>query len=402
MAQQGGSFRPRVQKKCWCGSGKKEKNCHGRGSAPAAPTLAAASSEQPHLVTKAPVITSHPWGVPGEEHKIVVVPIFTNRPFDPKQVNLGGTRGPYKVQFLLSRPGYPIAQEREHKFIDDVMGGSHIRIIKPESERGPHDADRILLQLGGRNFQFEGFANKDGFLGKLTVELETDNAEAAENETYGAIAPFLSVMSMNLDIPIHVETTQVTDLTTHVSSLRVRTPHFEMNFGGGPLPLLVEEFCQYASIYREGLNTNSAFYRFLCFFKIIESIISRRGREAKAKRLAGQDPRRPYEQLPDKTEALLALLKRLYSWRDTWDNFAIDQIFPKEILGRKVTSIHDDHLRPIRLGIAHALLERGEITMVLDKVEHIQAVNKWLPLCRICARWMLLNEFPRECSIAMK
>jgi hypothetical protein len=62
----------------------------------------------------------------------------------------------------------------------------------------------------------------------------------------------------------------------------------------------------------------------------------------------------------------------------------------------------DRHLRPLRLGIAHALLDQGEITVVLDKMEYIQAVNKWLPLCRLCARWMLLTDFLRECSLAMK
>lgn len=106
--------------------------------------------------------------------------------------------------------------------------------------------------------------------------------------------------------------------------------------------------------------------------------------------------------IPEKPEDILALLKRLYPWRNTWDQMALVQIFPPEVLGEKVTAIRDRHFRPLRLGIAHALLDTGEITVVLDKMEYIQAVNKWLPLCRICARWMLLNDFPQECSLAMK
>jgi hypothetical protein len=213
----------------------------------------------------------------------------------------------------------------------------------------------------------------------------------------------LSAWSLNLDVPVHVETIQVTDLTTYITSLRTKTPHFEMNWGGtGELPFFLDELCQYANVYREGLNTNSLFYRFLCFFKIIESIIARRGREAAEQRAAGKDIQRGYEVIPEKKEELLALLKRLYSWRDTWDAMAIEQIFPKEVLGKKVTWIKEKHLYGIRCGIAHALLEKGEITIILDKIEHIQQVNKWLSLCRIIARWMLLNEFPRECSLAMK
>jgi hypothetical protein len=182
----------------------------------------------------------------------------------------------------------------------------------------------------------------------------------------------------------------------------VYTPCFEMNLGNQPLPLLREEFCHYASIYREGLNANSAFYRFLCFYKIIESLIAKRGRESAALKLADQDPRRAYEVIPEKPEELLALLNRLYTWRKLWDEMGIGQIFPPEVRGKKITAVRDNHLRPLRLGIAHALLQAGEITVILDKMEYIQQVNKWLPLCRICARWMLLTDFPAECSLAMK
>lgn len=391
---------PQPQKRCWCGSGKKEKNCHGRRPvAAAAPPVTVGA----HLrdVTKKPEVSVSPWGVPGEEHKIIVAPILKGAA-PPTAADIQGQRGKYRVQFLLARPGYPIGKEREHKFIDDVVGTSHLKIVNPEAERGLNDAERLLLQVRGKNYQIVGIADKDGFLGKLDCELEAESSQAAETEAYGSVAPFLSAWSMNADIPIHVETIQVTNLTTHVSFLRAFTPHFEMNFPGGTHPFFVDEFCQYASIYREGLNTNSAFYRFLCFYKIIESLIGKRGREANVRKLVGQDPRHSYEVMPEKPEDILELLKRLYPWRNSWDQLAITQIFPPEVLGKKVTAIRDRHFRPLRLGIAHALLDKGEITVVLDKVEHIQAVNKWLPLCRICARWMLLTDFPRECSLAMK
>jgi hypothetical protein len=371
-------------------------------ASPSSAPAPAGSSPALQSVTKKPEATLHPWGVPGEEHKIIVAPIMKGQEKDPQQLNIAGQRGPYRVQVLLARPGYPIAKEREHKFIDGVVGSSHIKLVKPLAERGEKDADHIVLQLQGKNYQITGTADEAGFLGKLVVELQADNAQAAEHEAYGSIAPFLSAWSMNADVPIHVETIQVTDLTTHVSSLRVSTPHFEMNFPGGMHPFLLDEFCQYASIYREGLNTNSAFYRFLCFYKIIESLIAKRGKQAKANKAAGQDPRQTYETIPQSKEDILSLLNRLYPWRNVWDQMAIVQTFPSEILGQRVTAIRDGYLRPLRLGIAHALLDQGEITVILDKMEYIQAVNKWLPLCRLIARWMLLTDFPRECSISMK
>lgn len=390
---------PRPQKRCWCGSGKKEKNCHGRRSdeesVPRQP-IASANGE-----IQRPKVSVHPWGVPGEEHRVIVAPILKG--FSrPTPADLRGARGRYKVQLLLGRPGYPIQEEKNYQFIDNVTGTSHLRIAKPEKDRKGDDVEKIVLEFLGKPYQLVGISNKDGFLGKFTCELEANDSQHAETEAYGSLAPFLSLWSMNADIPIHVETIQVTNLTNHVSSLRIMTPHFEMNIAGGIHPPFREEFCQYASIYREGLNTNSFFYRFLCFYKIIESLIAKRGRESAATRQAGRDPRRNYEVIPEKPDELLALLKRLYPWRTTWDAMALSQIFPPEVLGAKVTAIRDKYFAPLRIGIAHGLLNTGEIKIVLDKMDYIQAVNKWLPLCRICARWMLLTDFPAECSLGMK
>jgi len=112
MAQGWNRNQPRPQKRCWCGSGKKEKNCHGRVTTQAHPP-----SEAPHLhdVAKTPEVTMKPWGVPGEEHKVVVA-ILRQGESPPNNESLKGQRGKYRVQFLLARPNYPIRKESEHKF----------------------------------------------------------------------------------------------------------------------------------------------------------------------------------------------------------------------------------------------------------------------------------------------
>jgi hypothetical protein len=102
----------------------------------------------------------------------------------PTDADIRGQQGIYRVQFLLARPGYPVTKEREHTFIDDMVGTSHIRIVKPEAERSLNDADRILLQLLGKNYQIIGMADKHGFLGKLVCELDAASNQAAETEAY--------------------------------------------------------------------------------------------------------------------------------------------------------------------------------------------------------------------------
>lgn len=346
----------------------------------------------------------NPWGVPGEEHNLVFVPRFRGQDLMPLPDETKGLPGKYKIQLLLCRPGYPLSGERQHAFIDEVIGDSHILIAKPLKERGPDDAVSVLLRADGhgKQLEFRGLPNENGYLGKLIVdELNASNFADAEKQAYELLAPFLSGWSLHLDIPVYVETIQVTHLTTNASSLRVRTPHFEMTFPAGMTPPLTDDFCHYASLYREGMNSNSGFYRFLCFYKIIESIPLRRGRTSEAAKEAGQQIRRFREIVPATTEELIALLRDVYPWRKQWDAFALDQIVPAEAAGKKVGWVREKHLNPLRVGIAHALLQTGEVTMTLDKLEHVQRVNRWLPLCRTLARLLLRNEFPSEFALTM-
>jgi len=106
--------------------------------------------------------------------------------------------------------------------------------------------------------------------------------------------------------------------------------------------------------------------------------------------------------MPNNEAELIALLKQVYPWRQQWDSFALNQILPAEAMGKRLNGIREKYLNPLRVGIAHALLKSGEIRITLDKLEHIQEVNKWLPLCRILARIMMNHEFPNEFGLAMK
>jgi hypothetical protein len=404
-------FGPGKNTKCWCGSGKKAKNCHGQTADEYArhhrrKAIPAQAPAVPPKTAKAAMnISQKPWGVPGEDHQLWVVPVMKGEQAEKSGEKIRNTPGWYKVQLLLSRPGYPFTAEREHKFIDDIVGDSHVVIAKPVAERKTEDADRIQLQATGHGKQitFNGLPNDKGYLGKLVVEkIAATGFDDAAQLVYECLAPFLSAWALHLDIPVHVETIQVTNLETHTHSLRVRTPAFEMTFAGGLSPVLTDEFCEYASLYREGMNTNSTFYRFLCFYKIIESLNLRRGRLNEAAKKAGQPVNRPREIMPSTEAELLVLLKEVYPWRQQWDTMALGQILPQEAMGKRLNGIREKYLNPLRVGIAHALLKSGEIRIILDKLQHIQEVNKWLPLCRILARIMMHHEFPTEFGFAMK
>jgi hypothetical protein len=137
-------FRPGKNTKCWCGSGRKTKNCHGLSAGPsvakAVPVRVPISQPPPSNPPMA--VSEKPWGMPSEEHQLWVVPLKAGEQ-PPK--DLVGKPGKYKIQLLLMRPGYPIMTEHEFKFIDDVVGDSHVAVTKPLKERRLEDAVQVLL-----------------------------------------------------------------------------------------------------------------------------------------------------------------------------------------------------------------------------------------------------------------
>jgi len=87
------------------------------------------------------------------------------------------------------------------------------------------------------------------------------------------------------------------------------------------------EFLHYASLYREALNSNSAIYRFLCLFKIIEGIIARRNRIATEVVKSGGKPRSLVERIPADAASFKKWLDAIYHIRD-WHELSLGQVFP--------------------------------------------------------------------------
>jgi hypothetical protein len=340
-------------------------------------------------------------GLPGEEQKLHVFFATTDHPFGSRPMSVPGE---FKVQFLLSRPGHLKFDEEQPSFIHSVVGDSHLRIAKHVDERNESD-DVISLRLigngNGWSIPFECLVNDNGCVGKIVVErLRANDHVHAEAVAYRALAPFLSAWSASLDIPLNVETIQVSDLTTHTESLRVLHPYLEMKPAGGVGPPLSDEYCHFASVYREAMNATSVFYRFLCFYKIIESFYTRRSKLAAQAKSRGEKPRVYTEDVSLSTEAVRGILLWIYPWRPSSnDDFIVNQILPAEAIGKRFKTLRQNVLEPMRDTIAHGLMRSGEIKTVADRLEDIEKISKWLPLLRVWVRVLFATEFPTELGI---
>ncbi|MGH9496321.1 MAG: methylamine utilization protein MauJ [Candidatus Sulfotelmatobacter sp.] len=244
------------------------------------------------------------------------------------------------------------------------------------------------------NFLFHGFPNEAGFLAKLTSDpfFAVDRSSADEAGTT-AMQSLLSHLSAQLDIPLIIELVEVTEVATQSRGVSFIAPF-------RPTPMAVagsgamkdSEYEHSMALYREALNSNTEIYRFLCFYKILET--SRKRRERLGRKYKGAvKPIRAGEQIPLRTkEEMGSWMRALFHLNRDWDDATLERIFIAEVLGKKINNIFDTDLRPIRNKIAHGILDSGEF-LLLDKVDDRQRVSKWLPLLRCAARRVMKNDF---------
>lgn len=89
-------------------------------------------------------------------------------------------------------------------------------------------------------------------------------------------------------------------------------------------------------------------------------------------------------------------LNSLYAAPREWDEIALTSVFIKEVLDRRVNNLIDKskELHNLRNKIAHAVLDSGEPVISIDNGLDIQEVEKWLPITRFLARFLLKDAFP--------
>jgi hypothetical protein len=386
---------------CHCGSGKKYKRCHGETSA-ASPQKV--KSEGPYRATSvnkaglnSPTVDLGYMGLPGFAQAIVVEQTFKD-PSDPRNRSGPiGQPGKYEVTFSLQRPGYPLAPETKASFADGLKGDSHLAISRPAiiDPTWTGTSMRINARHKGEDFVFDGTPNERGFLAKLVTVCTAATFLDAHRKASSALNPAISNWSLTLDIPVSIYQTDVKELSTGGARMTFMPPYPIAQLSLIPSGQLPSELMGYASVYREALLSSSNSYQFLCYFKIIESIRSRRARLAPARKAAGISLANPFERIPVDDKSLPSWLDAIFPLRPpAWDKMTIDSILLPEAAGRTFTYISDTVFADLRNNIAHALFEAGELTISIDDQVKTEAIYRWLPIARCMARRMLKNEFP--------
>jgi len=383
---------------CPCLSGKKYKKCHG--------LISGKEDLFVPLVKNAPqsALVSLV-GLPGYMNSYMLRSRFP--PGDPR--NDGGNDGLpglYSITFVLSRPGTSLTDGFLHPGVSMLDGDSHLRIAKPKGKRQESDiqAVKIFSEYGPAKFEFTGYPNENGFLGKVEVEVEAanfDDARFGSWHAHHALATLLSTWSLRYDIPFVIAKTEITETRTGSMWHTLEQPFSPTNLASLSSASLPDSR-PYTSLYREAVSTNSSTYQFLCLYKILESVRERRARLNSEAKLRGIQLNRPKEIFPSTEQEMNALLGDIFPHRDPqgWSEDTLRSLLLPELKGKKFNGIFDDLLRPIRNVLAHAILDEGELKYSPDSAKDQQEVIRYLPAVKCVVRSMLRSEFPDQFDIS--
>mgnify|MGYP002620869661 CR=1 FL=1 len=311
-----------------------------------------------------------------------------------------GSSGLYKVTITFSRSsGTPDDSVQLDKPDDSVQldkpGDSFIVIRDPDAFRSSELPDAKLVYGGeDQQIQFEAYANNNGRLASMVAQnVHASSFNDAERKVLLAVNGLLSRLSVKFNVPIDIATIETVEIATGNPKRTCVVPYVSVQLNPGLIRNSSRDFNFYASLYREALNSNSPAYKFLCFYKIIEGLLKRRERIASECKNRGEEPKRYNEVVPATPAERKAWLTKLFNMPPTWNDSGV---VPQEAEGKKFGKVINEYLGPLRVRIAHAVLDTGELALMADEILDIDRIHRWLGLTQSIARQMLKNDFPDQ------
>ncbi len=107
----------------------------------------------------------------------------------------------------------------------------------------------------------------------VRFECKATSPGEASDKFYQAVLPVLDHFSYATNAPLYIDTVRVTDDKNHRTTLFVVAP-FKPALMESRALLLSNVLRPVYAMYREARNASSDFYRFLCFFKLLEALLS--------------------------------------------------------------------------------------------------------------------------------
>jgi hypothetical protein len=297
-----------------------------------------------------------------------------------------GHEGAYQVTATLTRPGSP---NIPYVYVTDpnmMEGDSHLWLPEERREDGLVKVYSVVHRSQeGDDTLFELVANQKGRLGQIRTVLRGENVGDVHRKAYRLLNPFLCDLSYRYDVPIEVLQMNVAELATLTLSgvkdddYRQKTFNPEQFFGSGLNYGELGHYEFFTRLYREGVNSSSVDYGFLCFFRIAEGLILLR------RRAIAEQEGKPLEEVA-RPDVFLE------------DEIVEDaEAFRPELHGESLWEAYKE-LKKERNKVGHAFLDEedplgGLTDIVGERLEDEERAGVWRTRARFIARRMLDSEF---------
>jgi hypothetical protein len=336
------------------GNRKKRKGPVGARSVapnPARVTAAAASTTS----TSIPLDRLAPPGIAGEL-LVLDCRAIDARSDDERRLRDRAERK-FEVSARLSK--HPEANAGINADLDPDAGSSYF-LAHPEAV-----ITKIYSPLG----PFEIRHNKRRELSLVTFSCIAGSAREARQKFLDGVMPFFDNLCFRANLPLFVPLVHCRDVTNSLSAFDYVAPYPSATINPHEWHGSRELAPAYA-LYREAKNTHSPYYKFLCYFKVLEGIYGHiRPATFKEARAKGVDiSSRSKEVVPDHLE------------------------LDKALVGQPIgTLFHDRFEKIFRDRVAHFILDSGSVLNVSDYATSLEFNNELL-LLELCARVVLETQ----------
>ncbi len=227
------------------------------------------------------------------------------------------------------------------------------------------------LSIQTRNGAYQVSRNAQGELAQVSSSIMATWYQEAFEIFLSSVTPWLDHFSYLSDTPIFIDILECRDDLNHTTATSYRTPYATATISQGLGQLATPLFPIYA-LYREALNADSNFYKFLCLHKIFEGIFNDiRPRLFRLAREQGISLTTRQEVVPEDSE--------LRSSRPQY-------------IGRKIREIYKREFQDqYRHSVAHFALSDGT---ALNPSSHRESTRfaAVIHLARICARQVISTQ----------
>ena len=316
-----------------------------------------------------------------------VGPIYAeDHPFGGGMLQPEGYNGAYQVTAILSRRGAP---NLPYVYVTDpnmMEGDSHLWLPEERRDDGAVKVYSMVYTSHEGETAFELVPNPQGRLGKIRTVLRAEGKDNAYQKARRILNPFLCDISFRYDVPIEVLQMNVAELATLALSgvkdddFQEKTFDPEMFLGDGLIYAELGHYEFFTRLYREGTNSSSVDYGFLCFYRIAEGIIKLR-----RKSIMEREGKSPNEVSGPMVVA------------EVVEGGEASQVFPEDRLGESLWTAFKS-LEAARAKVAHAFFHsedrlEGHADILSDRLEGEEQAGIWRAQARYIARRLLRTEF---------